>query len=172
VFTFKKGMASKEDSRDKQFEELIKKAEQKRTVKSAKKKGPSAPPSFLSGLVDLTTAPEIDYNSECGCFGTVHQVINNCMNCGRVICAREGERACPFCGTPVLSDETLQDEEKTKEVVKMIREKVSHDKWVPLMKRDMGLSQEMVKVESKMIDMEKDWFGDELEAIYEDEIEE
>ena len=34
----------------------------------------------------------------CGCFGTVHKALTNCLYCGRISCAKEGYSFCPFCG--------------------------------------------------------------------------
>jgi hypothetical protein len=37
----------------------------------------------------------------CGCFGTVHKPLTNCLHCGRIICVREGYGYCPFCSNLV-----------------------------------------------------------------------
>ena len=34
---------------------------------------------------------------ECGCFGSMHKALNNCLHCGRISCEREGYDYCPFC---------------------------------------------------------------------------
>jgi hypothetical protein len=34
----------------------------------------------------------------CGCFGTRHAALTNCLQCGRISCEREGYDFCPFCG--------------------------------------------------------------------------
>jgi len=34
----------------------------------------------------------------CGCFGTFHKPLANCLFCGRVACEKEGYSYCPFCG--------------------------------------------------------------------------
>jgi hypothetical protein len=33
----------------------------------------------------------------CGCFGTVHKALTNCLHCGRISCEKEGYDYCPFC---------------------------------------------------------------------------
>jgi hypothetical protein len=33
----------------------------------------------------------------CGCFGTVHKPLTNCLYCGRISCEKEGYGYCPFC---------------------------------------------------------------------------
>lgn len=34
----------------------------------------------------------------CGCFGSLHKPLTNCLYCGRISCEREGYDFCPFCG--------------------------------------------------------------------------
>ena len=34
----------------------------------------------------------------CGCFGTVHKPLTNCLYCGRIACETEGHDYCGFCG--------------------------------------------------------------------------
>jgi hypothetical protein len=42
---------------------------------------------------------------KCGCFGTVHKPLANCLHCGRIICEKEGYGYCPFCFNRI--DETM-----------------------------------------------------------------
>lgn len=35
----------------------------------------------------------------CSCQAAVHQLIRNCLQCGRIICEQEGDGPCLFCGT-------------------------------------------------------------------------
>lgn len=35
---------------------------------------------------------------DCGCFGTLHRALTNCLYCGRITCEKEGYGFCPFCG--------------------------------------------------------------------------
>ena len=37
----------------------------------------------------------------CGCFGSLHKPLTNCLYCGRISCAREGYDFCAFCGLQV-----------------------------------------------------------------------
>lgn len=34
----------------------------------------------------------------CGCYGTFHKPLTNCLYCGRISCIEEGYDFCPFCG--------------------------------------------------------------------------
>ena len=36
--------------------------------------------------------------ADCGCFGTLHEALTNCLYCGRVACREEGYTFCPCCG--------------------------------------------------------------------------
>ncbi|XP_054007641.1 activating signal cointegrator 1 isoform X1 [Hylaeus anthracinus] len=46
---------------------------------------------------------------KCNCEGKKHLLINNCLNCGRVVCFQEGAGSCFFCGELVCSpkDQTI-----------------------------------------------------------------
>ena len=57
------------------------KAEEKPTSKSK-----AAPP------------PKGKAKYDCGCFGTLHRALTNCLYCGRITCEKEGYGFCPFCG--------------------------------------------------------------------------
>jgi hypothetical protein len=37
----------------------------------------------------------------CGCFGTKHKALTNCLYCGRISCTEEGYDYCAFCGLMV-----------------------------------------------------------------------
>ena len=41
----------------------------------------------------------------CDCQAVKHKLINNCLNCGRIVCEQEGSGACFFCGNLVCSEE-------------------------------------------------------------------
>ena len=43
----------------------------------------------------------------CGCYGTKHKVLTNCLYCGRISCTQEGYDFCPFCGWMI---EEIKDE--------------------------------------------------------------
>jgi NACalpha-BTF3-like transcription factor len=49
----------------------------------------------------LKHVPEIPLRGKativCGCFGTVHKPLTNCLYCGRISCKKEGYGYCPFC---------------------------------------------------------------------------
>lgn len=41
----------------------------------------------------------------CECQARKHQLINNCLRCGRIICEQEGSGPCLFCGNLVCTEE-------------------------------------------------------------------
>ena len=45
--------------------------------------------------------------TKCPCMAQKHDLINNCLNCGKVVCAMEGEGNCLYCGTLVTRPEGL-----------------------------------------------------------------
>ena len=47
----------------------------------------------------------------CYCQTTVHNLVNNCIQCGKIVCDQEGEGPCLFCGTWVDRDTTAQEVE-------------------------------------------------------------
>jgi hypothetical protein len=143
---------------------MAQQAEERRSKKQ--KKPVQGRPNFIVGFVDHTAPPPIEYNFKCGCFGTEHDVINNCLNCGRIVCAREGERPCPYCGELVLSNETLEDPDRCIEVIERIHEKIGADKWRPVRERQLVPALDSPEISTTMIDLEKDWFDAELSEIF------
>lgn len=44
----------------------------------------------------------------CNCEASKHQLVNNCMQCGRVVCEQEGSGPCLFCGNLVCTEDELR----------------------------------------------------------------
>ncbi|KRX07087.1 hypothetical protein PPERSA_05251 [Pseudocohnilembus persalinus] len=40
---------------------------------------------------------------QCECHGMLHKLINNCINCGRIVCEQEGEGECQTCGNKIVA---------------------------------------------------------------------
>lgn len=49
----------------------------------------------------------------CYCEGRLHQVLTNCINCGKIICEQEKYGDCLFCQTPVNPKEDFSKKEKS-----------------------------------------------------------
>ncbi|KAI5370456.1 putative Zinc finger, C2HC5-type, activating signal cointegrator 1 [Septoria linicola] len=59
----------------------------------------------------LTSNAEDDLKRKCNCMATRHPLLDmapNCVNCGKVICVKEGLGPCTFCKSPLLGSEELQ----------------------------------------------------------------
>lgn len=46
--------------------------------------------------------------NRCDCQAGKHNLVNNCLSCGRIVCEQEGSGACFFCGNLVCSEEELK----------------------------------------------------------------
>ncbi|GAB1318445.1 TRIP4/RQT4 C2HC5-type zinc finger domain-containing protein [Madurella fahalii] len=58
-----------------------------------------------------SNAPESVAARRCNCVATRHPLLTaapNCLNCGKVICIKEGLGPCTFCGEPLLSSAEVQ----------------------------------------------------------------
>lgn len=44
----------------------------------------------------------------CNCEASKHNLINNCMQCGRIVCEQEGSGPCLFCGNLVCTEDELR----------------------------------------------------------------
>lgn len=107
--------------------------------KKPKKEVPSAPKKkTLSSLKDIESALiDLDLNSSslrfCNCMATKHplfEVAPNCLNCGKIICIKEGLQPCSFCGYEILSVQDRLDMkhilQKEKEALKELPLKPRH----------------------------------------------
>ncbi|KAI0829578.1 zf-C2HC5-domain-containing protein [Hypoxylon sp. FL0890] len=65
-------------------------------------------------VLEMTTNPTQgtdDAARRCNCVAARHPLLAaapNCLNCGKVICVKEGLGPCTFCGTPLLSSAEIQ----------------------------------------------------------------
>jgi hypothetical protein len=56
------------------------------------------PPVVISPPPPKSHPPKGTSSVVCGCFGSVHKPLTNCLYCGRISCEKEGYDYCPFCG--------------------------------------------------------------------------
>ncbi|KAF1852109.1 zf-C2HC5-domain-containing protein [Cucurbitaria berberidis CBS 394.84] len=64
---------------------------------------------------------------QCNCMATRHPLLEaapNCINCGKIICVKEGIGPCTFCNTPLLSSQDIQS------MVRVLREERGKEKMV------------------------------------------
>ncbi|KAI1413863.1 zf-C2HC5-domain-containing protein [Hypoxylon sp. FL1857] len=65
-------------------------------------------------VLEMTTNPTQGTDNaarRCNCVAARHPLLAaapNCLNCGKVICVKEGLGPCTFCGTPLLSSAEIQ----------------------------------------------------------------
>jgi hypothetical protein len=74
-----------------------------------------------------TLAPTAEENArrKCGCMATRHDLLTaapNCLNCGKIICVKEGVGPCTFCGTALLGPEELAG------MIRVLREENGREK--------------------------------------------
>lgn len=50
---------------------------------------------------------------KCDCMAQKHELINNCLNCGKIVCAQEGEGPCLYCGKLVTRPDGLYIDDTT-----------------------------------------------------------
>ena len=82
--------------------------------------------------LEIQTNPSLASSSEkdnakrrCNCNATRHPLLAaapNCLNCGKVICVKEGIGPCTFCGRPLLSADDIQS------MVRALREERGREK--------------------------------------------
>ena len=66
------------------------------------------PPTQSAPSSDLKTEDDNDgvkQRQPCNCQSSRHPLINNCLSCGKIICAQEGSGPCLFCGNLVVTNE-------------------------------------------------------------------
>jgi len=72
---------------------------QKNSVAASKQLTSKKPPSQPAAAEIKPVPPQKGKAKfDCGCFGSFHKALTNCLYCGRIACQREGYGFCPFCG--------------------------------------------------------------------------
>jgi hypothetical protein len=74
-----------------------------------------------------TLQPSAEENArrKCNCMATRHPLLEaapNCMNCGKIICVKQGLGPCTFCGNPLLSSNEIQS------MIRILREERGKEK--------------------------------------------
>ena len=72
--------------------------------KESKKKSPRFVPLY-SREGQARTAVRLPGRHPCECLGQKHGLVNNCTECGRIVCQQEGSGPCYFCGALVCTKE-------------------------------------------------------------------
>jgi hypothetical protein len=65
--------------------------------------------------LEIQTNPSLasqdDSKRKCNCMATRHPLLEaapNCLNCGKIVCVKEGIGPCTFCNSPLLSSQEIQ----------------------------------------------------------------
>ncbi|TKR70570.1 hypothetical protein L596_022577 [Steinernema carpocapsae] len=59
-----------------------------------------------AAVANPETAPKLEKGRhKCECQARIHELVHNCLSCGRVVCTQEGSGPCMFCGELVVSNE-------------------------------------------------------------------
>ncbi|KAK9302240.1 hypothetical protein QLX08_005685 [Tetragonisca angustula] len=148
----KKGkVKGKESKENKQTQEVIK------IDKSEKKKSKFVNISSESGIL-------LKGRYKCNCETKEHPLINNCLNCGRIVCAQEGAGPCFFCKELVCSQEEqtiLSSNTKQADQLynKLINQKTNKNLEESIKQRDKLLDYDRNGIQcTKVIDDECDYY--------------
>ncbi|XP_011639868.1 activating signal cointegrator 1 [Pogonomyrmex barbatus] len=154
--------------------------------KKGKGKGKENIQAWLSGQVQESIKPEIKPEKiekkkstfvnllshgnillkgrhKCDCEASKHQLINNCLNCGRIVCLQEGPGPCLFCGELVCSPEQVVPRSNTKQIenlnTKLMDQKPNKTLEDSLKQRDKLLEFDRNSARrTKVIDDESDYY--------------
>lgn len=73
----------------------------------------------------LALTPEQNAKRKCSCMAQRHPLLEaspNCLNCGKIICVKEGLGPCTFCNAPLLSSADIQS------MIRILREERGKEK--------------------------------------------
>uniref|UniRef100_A0A3Q0KSC9 Activating signal cointegrator 1 n=1 Tax=Schistosoma mansoni TaxID=6183 RepID=A0A3Q0KSC9_SCHMA len=89
-------------------------------------------PLFCEGAQGDQLVSLLPGRHPCQCLATKHQLVNNCLNCGRIVCAQEGSGPCYYCGNLVCTiDEEYQLSQGIAKHSQKLRNKLSQAAWAP-----------------------------------------
>lgn len=66
----------------------------------------------------------------CECLASRHALVNNCLQCGRIVCEQEGIGPCLHCGSCVVTSEQQQLLMRNSKQTKKFLEKLMRDTGV------------------------------------------
>eukprot|EP01001_Neometanema_parovale_P010447 NODE_667_length_2204_cov_91.204229_g637_i0.p1 GENE.NODE_667_length_2204_cov_91.204229_g637_i0~~NODE_667_length_2204_cov_91.204229_g637_i0.p1 ORF type:complete len:625 (+),score=154.81 NODE_667_length_2204_cov_91.204229_g637_i0:178-2052(+) len=117
----------------------------------------------VGGITDVQNMEDvlIPVEKDCDCEARRHKLIQNCLNCGKIICEQEGRGPCMFCGLPLSNTafsqraikerlDTEEDEHERERLLEMEK---------ALAQRDRLLMYEATKAKRTIvIDDQSDYF--------------
>lgn len=95
----------------------------------------------------------------CECLGQKHGLVNNCTDCGRIVCTQEGSGPCYFCGALVCTREEQEILDRNSKKSKKLLEKLMTQDIADMNSKedsviDKGL-QEAIAHKNKLIEYDK-----------------
>lgn len=97
----------------------------------------------------------------CECLGQKHQLINNCTECGRIVCMQEGSGPCYFCGALVCTREEREILSRNSKKSQKLYEKLLTQSIEAVSESEATLSvadknlQEAIAHKNKLIEFDK-----------------
>ena len=106
---------------------------------------------------------KLNQRKVCYCQCTQHPLVNNCINCGKIVCEVEGEGPCLFCGAwvdrettydirEVIGEAENEDEDTLTTKMAMLYEEALHHRD-KLIEYDVNAAKRL-----GVIDAKQDWF--------------
>ncbi|CAN3377403.1 hypothetical protein DIURU_003353 [Diutina rugosa] len=121
-------------------------------AKRGKRKNMDNLKDIEAALQDLELAEaQNQANRKCDCMGQRHplfDVVPNCLNCGKIICVKEGLQPCSFCGQQLLPE---TDREEIRSILLKERDTLEHNKELLAERKLPSQSPPPVKEKKKKI---------------------
>jgi hypothetical protein len=122
---------------------------EKKPSKQAQKRDKQTRVDNLKDVEDILRQLELKNTDSryavCNCMARIHplfEVAPNCLNCGKIICVKEGLRPCSFCGASLINDE-----EKAQIVQLLQSEKLELEGSAQVAKKDVKQVKSKPKVQ-------------------------
>lgn len=97
---------------------------------------------------------------ECGCYGTKHECLTNCLDCGRIACVEEGYGECFFCRKLVLDEEDRCNVISNNHTMKDIA--IEKEQWL---QRDKEFAKRTVVLDDDQVVDSYSWVIDNTERL-------
>ncbi|CAK9833563.1 Activating signal cointegrator 1 [Anthophora retusa] len=146
---------AKESKKNKQVQETVK-------VEKVVKKKPKFVNLYSQEGKDKTILLKGRY--KCDCEAERHALINNCLNCGRIVCSQEGSGPCFFCGELVCSNAEEATINSTKKQADHLYNKLMHQKPNKFLEESIKQRDKLIEYDrngvqcTKIIDDECDYY--------------
>ena len=111
--------------------------------------------SLYSDEGQARTSVRLPGRHPCECLGQKHKLVNNCLQCGRIVCEQEGSGPCYFCGEIVCTAEERELLAKNSKRGQKMKEKLL-DSWRDKENEDEELkSQKATELKNRLLEYDK-----------------